>query len=205
VRVQRSRIRQLRRSAYRFRDSRNQRSLLDISRSRRSRQRRRYKVNCCVKREHLCTGYAHIYRQASLSSLNEPEAKPTDQTIQANQASKPSIEHAIHTIEHRIRTGGQPKNQTETNTQARARPKPTQRQPNENQTETKQHTRRNQNQTSKHPSARTFQTPNAEQYLKENRSTYGDTEAGSPIGGRGKTGRDRDSGVGFRAGADPCE
>jgi hypothetical protein len=81
------RVRLSKRSAYKFRNSRNQRSPLDISRLRRSRRRRRYKVNCCVKREGLCTAYAHIYRQASLSSPNEPEAKPTDQTIQANQAS----------------------------------------------------------------------------------------------------------------------
>jgi hypothetical protein len=33
---------------------------------------------------------------------------------------------------------------------------------------------------------------------KENRSTYGDTEAGLPKGGRGRTGRDRGGGVGVR-------
>jgi hypothetical protein len=57
----------------------------------RRRQWQRYKanvkVNCSVKREGLCTPYARIYRQARLSSPNELEAKPTDQTIQANQAS----------------------------------------------------------------------------------------------------------------------
>jgi hypothetical protein len=58
-------------------------------------------VNCCVKKEGLCTAYAPVCRRVFLHQTNQP-TKLSKQTKQANQASKTSIEHVIHTIQRRF-------------------------------------------------------------------------------------------------------
>jgi hypothetical protein len=77
--------------------------------------------------------------------------KRTDETIQANQASKPSIEHAIHTIQHRSgRADNQRTKQKQTSkheqdqTKTKRKPNVSQRKPDENQTETKQQPKPNE-------------------------------------------------------------
>jgi hypothetical protein len=153
--------------------------------SRRSRQRRRYKVNCGVKREILCTAYAHLYRQVSLHQTNPRQSQLSKLVIQAIQTSKPSIEHATHTIQHR----SAPADNKRTNRKPSHKHEQDQTRPNESQTKTKRKP------SSKHPSPRTFQTPKPDEYLKENRSMYGDTQSGLPIGERRKSARDRGGGV----------
>jgi hypothetical protein len=168
-----------------------------------SSERVQTEVNCCVKKQGLCTSYAPIYRRALLSSetiqtnqASKP-SKPRKQTKQANQAS--STSSTLSSTGPDERTTKEPNKSKQASTSKTIGNQTiTKRKPNVYQTKTKRKASSNQNQTGKHPSSRTFHAPITDQYHKENRPMYGNTGAGLPIGDQGRVGRGQGDGVGLR-------